>query len=148
MSKIPITVEGHNKLQIELKQLINEERPNIIKAIAEARSHGDLSENAEYHSAKEKQSFIEGKIAELESVIAQADIIDVSTLSGKDIKFGATVTVIDEETEQRVMSNLKDSMKGKTLIFITHRIATLNYCNRIFNVANGRVQEISKNDLL
>ena len=101
MSKIPITVEGHNKLQIELKQLINEERPNIIKAIAEARSHGDLSENAEYHSAKEKQSFIEGKIAELESVIAQADIIDVSTLSGKDIKFGATVTVVDEETEQK-----------------------------------------------
>tara|TARA_B100000965_G_scaffold401066_1_gene424149 strand:+ start:88 stop:561 length:474 start_codon:yes stop_codon:yes gene_type:complete len=121
MSKIPITVEGHNKLQIELKQLINEERPNIIKAIAEARSHGDLSENAEYHSAKEKQSFIEGKIAELESVIAQADIIDVSTLSGKDIKFGATVTVIDEETKQKstyqiVGENESDIKKNKLSI--------------------------------
>tara|TARA_Y100000590_G_C15720765_1_gene1013473 strand:- start:2537 stop:2995 length:459 start_codon:yes stop_codon:yes gene_type:complete len=96
-----MTVEGYNKLQLELKQLINDDRPNIIKAIAEARTHGDLSENAEYHSAKEKQSFIEGKIAELESIIAQADIIDVSKLSGKEIKFGATVTVTDEDTGQK-----------------------------------------------
>ena len=101
MAKFPMTVEGYNKLQLELKQLINDDRPNIIKAIAEARSHGDLSENAEYHSAKEKQSFIEGKIAELESIIAQADIIDVSKLSGKEIKFGATVTVTDEDTGQK-----------------------------------------------
>ena len=101
MAKFPVTVEGYNKLQVELKQLINDDRPSIIKAIAEARTHGDLSENAEYHSAKEKQSFIEGKIAELESIIAQADIIDVSKLSGKIIKFGATVTVTDEDTDQK-----------------------------------------------
>ena len=101
MAKFPMTVEGYNKLQLELKQLINDDRPNIIKAIAEARTHGDLSENAEYHSAKEKQSFIEGKIAELESIIAQADIIDVSKLSGKEIKFGATVTVTDEDSGQK-----------------------------------------------
>lgn len=98
MGKFPMTSEGHTKLQADLKQLVNEERPNIIKAIAEARSHGDLSENAEYHSAKEKQSFIEGKIAELESIIAQADVIDVSVLTGKEIKFGATVSVIDEDS--------------------------------------------------
>ena len=99
MGKFPMTSEGHSKLQADLKQLVNEERPNIIKAIAEARSHGDLSENAEYHSAKEKQSFIEGKIAELESIIAQADVIDVSVLTGKEIKFGATVSVVDEDSE-------------------------------------------------
>ena len=101
MAKIPLTTNGYSKLQSELKQLINVERPNIIKAISEARTHGDLSENAEYHSAKEKQSFIEGKIAELESIIAQADVIDVSKLSGKEIKFGATVTVTDEDTGQK-----------------------------------------------
>ena len=101
MAKFPMTAEGLDKLQNELKQLINSERPDIIKSIAEARTHGDLSENAEYHSAKEKQSFIEGKIAELESLIAQADIIDVSKLSGKEIKFGATVTIIDEDSDQK-----------------------------------------------
>ena len=101
MAKFPMTTEGHNSLQNELKKLINEDRPEIIKAIAEARSHDDLSENAEYHSAKEKQSFIEGKIAELESVIAQADIIDISKLSGKTIKFGATVTIVDKDTSQK-----------------------------------------------
>ena len=96
-----MTSQGYDSLQVELKKLINEDRPNIISAIAEARSHGDLSENAEYHSAKEKQSFIEGKIAELESVIAQADIIDISKLSGKTIKFGATVTIVDKDTSQK-----------------------------------------------
>ena len=101
MAKFPMTIDGYNKLQSELKQLIHEDRTNIIKAIAEARAHGDLSENAEYHSAKEKQSFIEGKIAEIESTIAQADIIDVSSLSGKEVKFGATVSVIDEDTNQQ-----------------------------------------------
>jgi transcription elongation factor GreA len=101
MVKFPMTTEGHNNLQNDLKKLINEDRPEIIKAIAEARAHGDLSENAEYHSAKEKQSFIEGKIAELESVIAQADIIDISKLSGKTIKFGATVTIVDKDTSQK-----------------------------------------------
>ena len=94
-----MTALGYNELQDELKKLVNESRPNIIEAIAEARSHGDLSENAEYHSAKESQSFIEGKITEIESSIALAEIIDVSSLSGNEIKFGATIDIIDEETK-------------------------------------------------
>jgi len=100
MTKFPMTAEGYSKLQAELKHLVNEERPNIIKLISEARSHGDLSENAEYHSAKERQSFVEGKIAELESIIAQAEVIDVLSLSGKNVKFGATVSVVDEDNNQ------------------------------------------------
>ena len=99
MEKEPVTVNGINKLKEELVFLKEKKRPEIVAAIAEARSHGDLSENAEYHSAKEKQSFIEGKIAELESIIAQADVIDVSVLTGKEIKFGATVSVVDEDSE-------------------------------------------------
>tara|TARA_B100001758_G_scaffold46182_1_gene37030 strand:+ start:693 stop:1163 length:471 start_codon:yes stop_codon:yes gene_type:complete len=98
MEKIPMTVSGYSDLDMELKKLRSSERPAIIKAIAEAREHGDLSENAEYHSAREKQSFIEGRIKELESLIGLAEIIDVSKLSGP-IKFGATVTLIDEDTE-------------------------------------------------
>ena len=93
-----MTVSGYADLDMELKKLRSSERPAIIKAIAEAREHGDLSENAEYHSAREKQSFIEGRIKELESLIGLAEIIDVSKLSGP-IKFGATVTLIDEDTE-------------------------------------------------
>ena len=98
MEKIPMTLSGYADLDMELKKLRSSERPSIIKAIAEARDHGDLSENAEYHSAREKQSFIEGRIKELESLIGLAEIIDVSKLSGP-IKFGATVTLIDEDTE-------------------------------------------------
>ena len=93
-----MTVSGYTDLDMELKKLRSSERPAIIKAIAEAREHGDLSENAEYHSAREKQSFIEGRIKGLESLIGLAEIIDVSKLSGP-IKFGATVTLIDEDTE-------------------------------------------------
>jgi len=93
-----MTLSGYTDLDMELKKLRSSERPAIIKAIAEAREHGDLSENAEYHSAREKQSFIEGRIKELESLIGLAEIIDVSKLSGS-IKFGATVTLIDEDTE-------------------------------------------------
>ena len=99
MNKIPMTASGYNDLQEELKKLINEDRPNIIEAIAEARSHGDLSENAEYQYAKESQSLIEGKITEIESSIALAEIIDVKTLSGNEIKFGATIEILDEETK-------------------------------------------------
>ncbi|MEL6934490.1 MAG: transcription elongation factor GreA [Pseudomonadota bacterium] len=99
MDKIPMTHEGFAALENELKKLKSEERPAIIKAIAEAREHGDLSENAEYHSAKEKQSFIEGRIKELESVISMADVIDPTKLSGA-IKFGATVTLVDEDTDE------------------------------------------------
>jgi transcription elongation factor GreA len=98
MDKIPMTPRGISALQDELKQLKSEERPAIIRAIAEAREHGDLSENAEYHSAREKQSFIEGRIRELEGLISLADVIDPAKLSGP-IKFGATVTLVDEETE-------------------------------------------------
>jgi transcription elongation factor GreA len=99
MEKIPMTVEGHVALDAELKRLKSEERPAVIAAISEARSHGDLSENAEYHAAKERQSFIEGRVAELEDKLARAQVIDVSRLSGETIKFGATVTVLDEDSE-------------------------------------------------
>ncbi len=99
MEKIPMTRAGHAALEAELKHLKSEERPAIIRAIAEAREHGDLSENAEYHSAREKQSFIEGRIKELEGVISLADVIDPTTLSGS-IKFGAHVTLVDEDTDE------------------------------------------------
>jgi transcription elongation factor GreA len=99
MEKIPMTRAGHTALEVELKHLKSVERPAIIQAIAEAREHGDLSENAEYHSAREKQSFIEGRIKEIESIISLADVIDPTVLSGA-IKFGATVCVVDEDTDE------------------------------------------------
>ena len=99
MEKVPMTAQGHAALEAELKQLKSVERPNIIQAIAEAREHGDLSENAEYHSAREKQSFIEGRIKELESILSLAEVIDPAKLSGP-IKFGATVTIVDEDTDE------------------------------------------------
>ena len=99
MERVPITPAGRARLDAELKKLKSEERPSIIRAIAEAREHGDLSENAEYHAAKERQSFIEGRIKELEGILARAEVIDPTTLSGP-IKFGATVTLIDEDTEE------------------------------------------------
>jgi transcription elongation factor GreA len=101
MDRFPITVAGHSALEAELKRLQQVERPKIIQAIAEARSHGDLSENAEYHSAKEAQSHNEGRIAELEDRIQRAEVIDVSKLSGNSVKFGATVTLVDEDTEEK-----------------------------------------------
>lgn len=99
MEKIPMTRAGNEALNAELKQLKSVERPAIIRAISEAREHGDLSENAEYHSAKEKQSFIEGRIKELEGVLGLAEVYDPAKLSGP-IKFGATVTLVDEDTEE------------------------------------------------
>jgi transcription elongation factor GreA len=99
MDKIPMTRAGHAALEAELKHLKSEERPAIIRAIAEAREHGDLSENAEYHSAREKQSFIEGRIKELEGVLGLAEVIDPATLSGA-VKFGATVKLVDEDTDE------------------------------------------------
>lgn len=99
MEKIPLTRAGFDKIDAELKHLKTVERPAIIEAISEARAHGDLSENAEYHSAKEKQSFIEGRIKELEGVISLADVIDPAKLSGP-VKFGATVDLVDEDTEE------------------------------------------------
>ena len=100
MEKIPLTPRGMSALEKELKHLKSEERPAIIRAIAEAREHGDLSENAEYHSAREKQGFIEGRIKELEGTIGLAEVIDPAKMSGDTIKFGATVTLIDEDTEE------------------------------------------------
>lgn len=96
-----MTAPGYAALEEELRRRQQEERPRIIQAIAEARSHGDLSENAEYHAAKESQSLNEGRIAELEDKLARAEVIDVSKLSGNTIKFGATVTLIDEDTEEK-----------------------------------------------
>lgn len=93
-----MTAEGYAALDAELKRLKTEERPSVIQAIAEARAHGDLSENAEYHAAKERQAFIETRVAEIEDKIARSQIIDVSKLSGKQIKFGATVNLIDEDS--------------------------------------------------
>lgn len=100
MKKIPLTTHGALRLEAELKNLKTVERPAIIQAIAEAREHGDLSENAEYHAAREKQSFIEGRILELESIMSAAEIIDIAKLSGNTIKFGASVSVLDEESEE------------------------------------------------
>lgn len=100
VEKVPMTGAGHAALEEELKRRQQVERPRIIQQIAEARAHGDLSENAEYHAAKEAQSLNEGRIAELEDKLARADVIDIAKLGGKTIKFGATVTLVDEETEE------------------------------------------------
>ena len=102
MENLPMTAGGLQRLEEELKHLKNVERHAVIKAISEAREHGDLSENAEYHAARERQGFIEGRIKELENKIARAEVIDVSKLSGKDVKFGATVTVVDDETNEKM----------------------------------------------
>jgi transcription elongation factor GreA len=101
MDKIPMTEAGYSVLEAELKHRQQIERPRIIQAIADARAHGDLSENAEYHAAKEQQSHNEGRIAEIEDKLARAEVIDVSKLSGDTVKFGATVTLIDEDTEKK-----------------------------------------------
>ena len=99
MEKTPMAVYGAEKLRAELNELKSVQRPKVIQAIAEAREHGDLSENAEYHAARERQSFIEGRVKELEGILALAEVIDTSKLSGA-VKFGARVTVIDEDTEE------------------------------------------------
>jgi transcription elongation factor GreA len=103
MDRFPITIAGHAALEAEFTRRQQVERPRIVQAISEARAHGDLSENAEYHSAKEAQSHNEGRIVELEDMLQRAEVIDVSKLSGSTIKFGATVTLIDEDTEQEKM---------------------------------------------
>ncbi len=105
MEKIHLTVAGQARLEAELRELKTERRPQVIKDIAEARAHGDLSENAEYHAAREEQSHIEGRIKELESVLSLAEIIDVSKLSGT-VKFGATVELADEETDEEITYQL------------------------------------------
>ena len=102
MDRVPMTIDGLKKLEEELQRLKSEERPRIIAAIAEARAHGDLSENAEYHAAKEAQGLNEAKVAELEDRISRADVVDTTKLSGSTVKFGATVTLVDEDTEEKV----------------------------------------------
>jgi transcription elongation factor GreA len=102
MEKVPMTIEGFQKLEAELQRLKAVERPRIIQAIAEARTHGDLSENSEYHAAKEQQGLNEARVAELEDKLSRADIIDVTKLSGDTVKFGATVRLVDEDTDEKV----------------------------------------------
>ncbi|UOM36921.1 transcription elongation factor GreA [Acuticoccus sp. I52.16.1] len=100
MEKIPMTAQGYASLETELKRRTSEDRPKIIQDIAEARAHGDLSENAEYHAAKEAQSHNEGRITDLEDMLSRAEVIDVKKLSGSTVKFGAFVTLVDEDTDQ------------------------------------------------
>ena len=100
VEKVPVTTKGYTALNEELKDLKSVQRPDVIRAIAEAREHGDLSENAEYHAARERQSFIEGRIKELEGIISRADVIDPTKLSGDAIKFGATIGLVDEDTDE------------------------------------------------
>jgi transcription elongation factor GreA len=118
IEKVPMTAVGYAALEDELKQRQSVDRPRIIHQIAEARSHGDLSENAEYHAAKEEQSHNEGRIAEIEDKLARADVIDISKLSGDTVKFGATVTLIDEDTDKKAVWQIvgepeADAKKGR-----------------------------------
>src|SRR6185503_5066305 len=102
MERVPMTIEGYRSLEVELQRLKSEERPRIIQAIAEARSHGELTENAKYHAAKKQQRLNEARVADIEDRISRADVIDTSKLSGNTIKFGATVTLVDEDTDEKV----------------------------------------------
>lgn len=119
MEKVPMTAPGFAKLEEEIRNLKGVERPAVIRAIAEARAHGDLSENAEYHAAKERQGFIEGRILELEDMVARAQVIDPTKLSGKAVKFGATVTVVDEDTDKestyQIVGDLEADLKQKRI---------------------------------
>jgi transcription elongation factor GreA len=115
MEKVPMTANGFKNLEAELKRLVSEERPRIIQAIADARTHGDLSENAEYHAAKEQQSMNESRIVELEDKLSRAEVIDVSKLSGDTVKFGAQVKLVDEDTDEekiyRIVGDVEADVK-------------------------------------
>lgn len=126
MDRIPMTPDGLTRLQEELRRLKSEERPAIIRAIAEAREHGDLSENAEYHAAKERQAFIEGRVAELEDKISRAEVIDPSKISGDKVMFGATVQVVDEDTNKEATYRIVGADEadiGKGLLSVTSPLA-------------------------
>jgi transcription elongation factor GreA len=121
MERIPMTAGGFKALEEEINHLKTVERPSIIRMIAEARAHGDLSENAEYHAAKERQAFVEGRVMELEDKVGRAEVIDVSKLSGTTVKFGATVTVVDEDSDAemkfQIVGDLEaDAKKGRISI--------------------------------
>jgi len=123
MDKIPMTAEGFKKLEDELKDLKHVQRPQVIEDIAEARAHGDLSENAEYHAARERQSFIEGRLEELEAVLSRAEIIDISRFKGDTVvRFGAFVTVADEEATYQIVGEYESDM-GRKKISLTAPIA-------------------------
>lgn len=119
MNKIPMTAKGYENLQAEVQKLLNVDRPKIIAAIAEARGHGDLSENAEYHAAKEQQSLIEGKIVDLESTISRVEIIDVENITGDEIKFGATIEIEDDYSgslfSYQIVGEYESDIKNKKL---------------------------------
>ncbi len=126
MEKVPMTVEGFKKLEVELHRLKAEERPRIIQAISEARSHGDLSENAEYHSAKEAQGLNEAKVADLEDKLSRADVVDTTKLSGTTVKFGAIVHLEDEDTGEKVKYKIVGDLEANVrdgLISISSPIA-------------------------
>jgi len=112
MERIPMTADGYKALEDEINHLKVVERPTVIRMIEEARAHGDLSENAEYHAAKERQAFIEGRVVELEDKLSRADIIDISKLSGSTVKFGATVTLFDEDTDAKVKYQLVGDLEA------------------------------------
>lgn len=126
MDKMPITPEGLGRMQDELRRLKSEERPAIIRAIAEAREHGDLSENAEYHAAKERQAFVEGRVAELEDKISRAEVIDPTKISGKKVMFGARVQIVDEDTSKEATYQIvgaEEADIGKGLLSVTSPLA-------------------------
>ncbi|NQX79166.1 MAG: transcription elongation factor GreA [Hyphomicrobiaceae bacterium] len=112
MERVPITAEGYAAMEAELQRLKSEVRPRIIQAISEARAHGDLSENAEYHSAKEAQGMNEAKVAELEDKLGRADVVEPSMLSGNTVKFGATLTLVDEDTEDTVVYKIVGELEA------------------------------------
>lgn len=125
VERVPMTPDGHARLEEELKRLKSVERPAVIKAIAEAREHGDLSENAEYHAARERQSFIEGRVLELEDKLSRAEVIDISRHSGSQVMFGTRVELVDEETDEKVSYRLvgqDESDIAKGLISVTSPI--------------------------
>ena len=141
MEKVPMTRQGLDSLEEEFRRLRNEERPAVIKAIAAAREHGDLSENAEYHAARERQSFIEGRLAELEDVISRADVIDVSKLSGDIVRFGASVIVVDEDTDEEIAyqivgaheADLEDGLIDVIIVRKSSSIKLFNVFPKLFN---------------
>lgn len=112
LEKVPMTAAGYAALEAEIKHLKSVERPRIIKAIAEARAHGDLSENAEYHAAKEAQGMNEARVADMEDKLSRADVIDISKLSGDTVKFGATVKIIDEDTNEKLKYQIVGDFEG------------------------------------